>query len=562
MSLSEFSTVMKARAALKRGRVRTELELWQDSMYAYTKTVPREKSELLEAAILSTSDTGAFRRVSASLKHNVTVVDEELLKRHFAFYNYLSPPIVDDVQTIPGSSSNGLMLGYITWYNNKYALKDKAPLEYYSNTAAVTAGAKDITGVRFKTSFVNTSENMRLFLKTCGLTDIDFEEYGQKFEIGHIESQYHIRLKATKNSGVNYNSFISKITEFHALLDIASSSLKPEYEKLTANVLKGTDSAGNMYINVQMQLKDNKDARAYSLGILDANTNQGSGALSKALGFTGILQDIASSEPEYAWQKRILRDLEKDSGLVAKKLNELYRNYVQNYATAQEALLSSLPNKQSDIIAFMLDLKSSKTLRQHAKDSLAKEVLDVLKGNVVSKPLEPFKANLSNAPIKDFKSDISKAKSLSKDISQLSSKIKQNLTKLKSSEKKAQTTKKLPVKLRTTQGRFTSLASLQTLLNLALHDQIKQNMGTGTRRDVLNYRTGRFAESVEVTHMSQSREGMLTAYYTYMKYPYQTFEPGYAQGSPRTRDPKLLISKSIREVLSTQVKNRLRAVLA
>ena len=108
----------------------------------------------------------------------------------------------------------------------------------------------------------------------------------------------------------------------------------------------------------------------------------------------------------------------------------------------------------------------------------------------------------------------------------------------------------------------TSLASLQTLLNLALAQQIQRNMGTGDSKNILNYRTGRLAESAQVTSMSQSRAGMLSAYYTYMKYPYQTFEPGYAQGTPASRDPKLLIAKSIREILSTQVKNRLRAVLA
>lgn len=127
--------------------------------------------------------------------------------------------------------------------------------------------------------------------------------------------------------------------------------------------------------------------------------------------------------------------------------------------------------------------------------------------------------------------------------------------------KKSTAVSRLP-QLRTRQGRFTSLASLQTLLNLALAQQIQRNMGTGTSKNILNYRTGRFAESAEVTSMSQSREGMITAFYTYMKYPYQTFQPGYAQGAPASRDPKLLISKSIREILSTQVKNRLRAVLA
>ena len=87
-------------------------------------------------------------------------------------------------------------------------------------------------------------------------------------------------------------------------------------------------------------------------------------------------------------------------------------------------------------------------------------------------------------------------------------------------------------------------------------------MGDGSRKDILNYRTGRFAASVKVDRLSQSREGMITAFYSYMKNPYQTFEPGYKQGAPKTRDPKLLIARSIREIAQTQVANRMRAVSA
>ena len=35
--------------------------------------------------------------------------------------------------------------------------------------------------------------------------------------------------------------------------------------------------------------------------------------------------------------------------------------------------------------------------------------------------------------------------------------------------------------------------------------------------------------------------------YTYMKYPYQTFEPGFAQGSIK-RDPRRIIGESVREI--------------
>ena len=108
--------------------------------------------------------------------------------------------------------------------------------------------------------------------------------------------------------------------------------------------------------------------------------------------------------------------------------------------------------------------------------------------------------------------------------------------------------------------RVNTLTTLQSLLNSMLAETIKQNMGNGTRSDILNLRSGRFASSVTIERMSQSREGMITAFYTYMKYPYQTFEPGYRQGKPETRNPKLLISKSIREIAAEKVANKLRAV--
>jgi hypothetical protein len=45
-----------------------------------------------------------------------------------------------------------------------------------------------------------------------------------------------------------------------------------------------------------------------------------------------------------------------------------------------------------------------------------------------------------------------------------------------------------------------------------------------------------------------------------MKNPYATFSEGGKQQNPKSRDPKLLIAKSIREIAQQQVGNRLRAV--
>ena len=45
-----------------------------------------------------------------------------------------------------------------------------------------------------------------------------------------------------------------------------------------------------------------------------------------------------------------------------------------------------------------------------------------------------------------------------------------------------------------------------------------------------------------------------------MKNPYATFSSGGAQQFPRSRDPKLLITKSIREIAAKLTTARLRAV--
>jgi hypothetical protein len=105
-----------------------------------------------------------------------------------------------------------------------------------------------------------------------------------------------------------------------------------------------------------------------------------------------------------------------------------------------------------------------------------------------------------------------------------------------------------------------NLASLMAYINSNLQNVVSANMGNGNDSRVLNYRTGRFAASAAVERLSESRQGMLTAFYSYMKNPYATFEPGGKQGSPKSRDPKLLLSSSIREIAATKVSNQLRAI--
>lgn len=105
------------------------------------------------------------------------------------------------------------------------------------------------------------------------------------------------------------------------------------------------------------------------------------------------------------------------------------------------------------------------------------------------------------------------------------------------------------------------LTSLLSYINARIRQTIKENMGDGNRKDILNYRSGRFASSVNVERLSISRQGMITAFYSYMRNPYATFSEGGLQSLPKTRDPKALISNSIREIAADKVSNRLRSVL-
>ena len=63
----------------------------------------------------------------------------------------------------------------------------------------------------------------------------------------------------------------------------------------------------------------------------------------------------------------------------------------------------------------------------------------------------------------------------------------------------------------------------------------------------LQYQTGRFASSVRITDISQTRQGFPSIGYTYQRDPYQVYELGNSRGT-QERDPRRLIDKSIREI--------------
>jgi hypothetical protein len=189
----------------------------------------------------------------------------------------------------------------------------------------------------------------------------------------------------------------------------------------------------------------------------------------------------------------------------------------------------------------LMNLRSSPS----TKELIVNRFVDVLQGNIT-------KDITYNVP----SVKVSQVKPKPADTKKLRAEIKAASTKVKAVRKLVQTKQK-----DTTKYVQPNLSNLQNLLNQKLHDQIKANMGTGNSKSVLNYRSGRFAESARVERLSLSREGMISIFLTYMKYPYATFSQGGKQEYPKSRDPKLLISRSVKEIAQQQVTNRLRAIV-
>lgn len=187
----------------------------------------------------------------------------------------------------------------------------------------------------------------------------------------------------------------------------------------------------------------------------------------------------------------------------------------------------------------------SKKLNKQVADFLARENIaelegsDSLKTRKRKKVLKSVKEPFENIPgVTTSFEDIEYKKSSKKPAV-----VKQSARVSGSKNKAVEAKGRKPNTRRAQPSRNASILSLVQQINQKLPESIAKNM----RSPRLNYRTGRFAESVQVLDVNQTRQGYMSFGYTYQKYPYQTFEPGYAQGSA-DRDPRRLIDKSIRDI--------------
>lgn len=387
------------------------------------------------------------------------------------------------------------------------------------------------------------------------LTDVYFAAFRSKntgAQVSRKKITVGQNLPAVYFPNISFDIITSLVNN---IMNLKSGELAKYYEKdhivglttellqATATRIKAVDTTGSTGKSFLLKQLDTVIAYYKRLDLDSANIQPAGdvkvyASVSKSIDKKGKSRYLVELQPKAVNQKSA-REVQATIGSVRKLFSPgiLSEKAILDLITKLQKSATD-PKFQQDL----LNMRSS----PNYKDMIANLVIGTISGTAVDQ-----KYNHKDVFIAAQK--VAKA-----DLTKLRAEAKKQVTAAEKAKKVLQA--RPPI--RNLQGRFTNLANLQALLNLALHDQIRKNMGTGTSRDVLNYRTGRFAHSAEVTKMSQSREGMITAFYTYMRNPYGTFSAGGAQGSPRSRDPKTLISKSIREILSTQVKNRMRAVLA
>ena len=380
------------------------------------------------------------------------------------------------------------------------------------------------------------------YLREENITDSVMQNYLTKsLDAGHLTGVFNIKLRnvlnltvtqkdpndyrsarATAGTDEELNDIFTKMMLLLADADFLSSNIARNIE-LFSITSKRVYTRTAPQVSVELQLRVNNGKAGAKLSGLGASLNK----LVKSA-------DRIKSRVDSVAAQQALGSALKNFASVAE--------YVQQLGKALES--ESLSNTaRAKVQAILQDAKTAQEFfttkgSDSLKDSIRNTIISTLSGKKLPAAQQ------------------SQAKKTTNVILATSSKTKKKVPVSKPVRAKT----RLPnVQKKVTE--LDSMVPLQALLDLSLHAQIKKNMGTGQSQNVLNYRSGRLAASAKVERLSKSREGMVTAFYTYMKNPYATFSAGGLQESPKTRDPKLLIAKSIRELGATLAYNRMRAVL-
>jgi hypothetical protein len=201
-------------------------------------------------------------------------------------------------------------------------------------------------------------------------------------------------------------------------------------------------------------------------------------------------------------------------------------------------------------LKFNLPVKSSKELQQRLVNNVTQSIGQELK------KIKP-RTMLDDA----MDRRVIALGTLFKDGKSLKSVEKRKTKESKKSRKIIKNKKEYYAPLRSTSGLFMSALTLQSTLNLLLHDVIQSGFmrksGAASSKDYLRYQTGRFAKSAQVQHVAMSR-GSVIVDYDYMTNPYESFRSG---NNGPGRDPQRIIEGAIRQILITHVNEKFNSII-
>ena len=304
---------------------------------------------------------------------------------------------------------------------------------------------------------------------------------------------------------------------------------------------------------------------------------QNTAALNTTLKTYGSVVENRESFAQGVAEKSV-SDMWKKNSTALKALKQRYRSdrradgkVIQSYIS-KSILISFVKgivdtNFTGDLVSMTMEPskknqdfgKAEAIIGKEAADALIKEYAK-LSEEALEKVAQNFDINCTSSP--SVEDDITEAViNTIIGIKKVKKKAKKKTVKTEA-PKVSVRTRKIPLPINTAKGKGKieaqmSPLALRGLLQRAISEAVQRNMGKGRARKVLNYRTGRFAESVNIDNVVPRRDGAMVAFYSYMKNPYSTFAEGGAQyHKGPSRDPNLLIKKSMRQLAAAAAVTR------
>jgi len=326
-------------------------------------------------------------------------------------------------------------------------------------------------------------------------------------------------------------------------------------------------------------IKENMIRKQYDHGVFGKNLELDHGNAAAALSHLGGPTTLMAhakdkfkleTDQEYdKFLKQVFKNVETAVDAVFPNLTPVSKqskvDYFKNIISNWETFVDPTTLKMRAELSFLL---TPSTKSQNAsKSTIEKKELQIMQDSIIVAILGQDMLNFQGSP--SIKQKVAGAlikkaipASVSKNLivsSKIEDTVKKTTHKTTYTEKRATSTKKGKAKKEKSlrfnpakgksQGTLPDIRSFIGILNAKINTTVAKNMGTPR----LNYRTGRFAESVRIQNIIQTAKGFPSIEYTYMREPYEVFEypgTGNALAQEGQRDPRSLIEGSIREIMA------------